>query len=62
MAESEVAISPVDVGHRKGWVRLRRWFGSNRIFPLIPFLLVECLFILTVFAPFVLTVWISLLK
>jgi len=64
MAEltTNVAIGAADVGRRRIYRRLARWLGSDRIFPLIPFVLVECLIILTVLVPFVLTIWISLLK
>ena len=39
-----------------------RWLASERVFRLIPFVLVEGLFILIILVPFVLTIWISLLK
>src|SRR2546423_4978026 len=42
--------------------RFGRWLGSDRIFPRIPFLLVELLFILVIFVPFLLTIYISVLK
>ena len=42
--------------------RFARWLASERVFRLIPFVMVEALFILVVLIPFVLTVWISLLK
>jgi len=41
---------------------LARWLASERVFRLIPFLLVEGLFVLTILVPFALTIWISLLK
>jgi multiple sugar transport system permease protein len=59
---TNVAIAAADVGRRGSFGRLGRWLGSDRIFPLIPFVLVEGLFILTVLVPFALTIWISLLK
>jgi multiple sugar transport system permease protein len=64
MAEitTDVAMPAADVGRRRTFGRLARFLGSDRIFPLIPFVLVECLFILTVLVPFALTIWISLLK
>src|SRR5215813_12676293 len=63
MAEitTPVAIPAADVGRRRTF-RLARWLSSDRIFPLIPFVLVEGLIILTVLVPFALTIWISLLK
>jgi multiple sugar transport system permease protein len=42
--------------------RLRKWLASERVFKLIPFLLVEGLFILVILIPFLLTIYISLLK
>jgi multiple sugar transport system permease protein len=42
--------------------RLARWLGSERVFPRIPYLLVEGLFIVVIFIPFVLTIYISLLR
>src|SRR5262249_1322889 len=39
-----------------------RWLASERVFRLIPFLMVEGLFVLTILVPFALTIWISLLK
>ena len=42
--------------------RFGRWLGSDRIFPRIPFLLVELLFVLVIFVPFLLTIYISVLK
>ena len=43
-------------------LRLGRWLASERVFRLIPFVLVEGLFLLVVLVPFLLTIWISLLK
>src|SRR5262245_53819824 len=42
--------------------RFAQWLASERVFRLIPFLLVEGLFVLTILVPFALTIWISLLK
>ena len=42
--------------------RFGKWLGSDRIFPRIPFLMVELLFILVIFVPFLLTIYISVLK
>ena len=41
--------------------RLRQWLAQERVFRLIPFVLVEGLFILIILIPFVLTIYISLL-
>src|SRR5262245_24804918 len=41
---------------------LARWLASERVYRLIPFLVVEGLFVLTILVPFALTIWISLLK
>ncbi len=46
-----------------GWARrLSAWLGQERVFRLIPFILVEGTFLLLLAIPFVLTVYISLLK
>ena len=42
--------------------RFGKWLASERIFKLIPFVLVEGLFILVIFIPFALTIYISLLR
>jgi multiple sugar transport system permease protein len=42
--------------------RLGKWLASERVFRLIPFVLVEGLFIVTILIPFALTIWISMLK
>lgn len=42
--------------------RLGAWLGSERIFRLIPFVLVETLLFTVMLIPFALTIWISLLK
>jgi multiple sugar transport system permease protein len=47
---------------RGGARRLSKWLASDRVFPKIPYILVEGLFVLTILVPFVLTIWISLLK
>jgi len=39
-----------------------RWLASERVFRLIPFVIVEGLFVLIILVPFALTIWISLLK
>ena len=64
MAEvsTSVAIPAADVGRGGAVRRLARWLASERVFRLIPFLLVEGLFVLIILIPFALTIWISLLK
>jgi multiple sugar transport system permease protein len=42
--------------------RLGKWLASDRIFPRIPFVLVESLFVLGILVPFILTIYISVLK
>ena len=42
--------------------RFGKWLASERVFKLIPFVLVEGLFILVILIPFLLTIYISLLK
>jgi multiple sugar transport system permease protein len=65
MAELSARVSDLAVGSRPsggGVRRLGKWLASDRIFPKIPFLLVEALFFLVILVPFVLTIYISLLK
>ncbi len=65
MAEVSARISDLPAPTRaSGGVarRLGRWLASDRVFPKIPFLIVEGLFILVILVPFILTIWISLLK
>jgi multiple sugar transport system permease protein len=45
-----------------GSQRLAHWLASDRVFPKIPYVLVEGLFVITIFVPFILTIYISLLK
>ena len=47
---------------RRSARRLARWLASERVFRLIPFVLVEALFVVAILVPFALTIWISLLK
>jgi multiple sugar transport system permease protein len=42
--------------------RLTKRLASDRVFPKLPYLLVEGLFIVTIFVPFILTIYISMLK
>lgn len=52
-----------DPPKRKGLLsRLAAWLAQERVFRLIPFILVEGMFILVIFIPFLLTVYISLLR
>jgi multiple sugar transport system permease protein len=64
MAEisTSAAVPVPDAGHRGALNRLARWLASERVFRVIPFLLVEGLIVLVILIPFALTVWISLLK
>jgi multiple sugar transport system permease protein len=65
MAEVGARISDLPAPARaSGGVarRLGKWLASDRVFPKIPFWLVEALFILVILIPFILTIWISLLK
>jgi multiple sugar transport system permease protein len=59
---STSAVPLADAERRNPASRFGRWLASERVFRLIPFVMVEALFILVVLIPFVLTVWISLLK
>jgi multiple sugar transport system permease protein len=65
MAEVSVRISDVPAQPQGSPGRARRlgkWLASDRVFPKIPFVLVEALFVLVILIPFILTIWISLLK
>jgi multiple sugar transport system permease protein len=59
---STSAVPLADAERRSPVRRFARWLASERVFRLIPFVMVEALIILVVLIPFVLTVWISLLK
>ena len=65
MAEASTTVGIPSVHAGRGGTaghRLARWLASERVFRLIPFLLVEGMFVLIILVPFVLTIWISLLK
>jgi multiple sugar transport system permease protein len=65
MAEMTSRVSELPMPRREGTGLISRfgaWFAQERVFRLIPFWLVEGLFILVIFIPFILTVWISLLR
>ena len=60
---AEIAVPHTAVADGRGVLqRLAKWLGSDRVFPKIPFVLVETLFILVILIPFILTIYISLLK
>ena len=61
-ASTSVAIPALGVARGGPVSRFTRWLASERVFRLIPFVLVETLFVLIVLVPFALTIWISLLK
>src|SRR5262245_28957628 len=42
--------------------RFGKWLASDRVFPKIPFILVEAMFVLVILIPFLLTIYISVLK
>ena len=44
------------------WARLCAWLSQERVFRMIPFIMVEGMFILVVIIPFLLTIYISLLR
>jgi multiple sugar transport system permease protein len=54
-----VASPPRTPGVR---TRVSAWFAQERVFRMIPFFLVEAVFVLVVIIPFIMTVYISLLK
>jgi len=58
LTEPGVASGPAAA--KKGGIG--KWLASERVFRLIPFVIVEGLFLLVVLIPFILTIYISLLK
>jgi multiple sugar transport system permease protein len=64
MAEAAAtAVSGKMGGRAQGpFARLAIWFGQERVFRWIPFILVEGTFVLVIIVPFLLTVYISLLR
>ena len=65
MAEVSTSVAipaPADAAEAQLRGRFARWLASERVFRLIPFVIVEGLFVLIVLVPFALTIWISLLK
>jgi multiple sugar transport system permease protein len=60
MTATPATVATAPPAHRKGTVAT--WLASERIFRLIPFVLVEAMFLLLLGVPFGLTVYISLLK
>jgi len=60
MAEAHATVAPPAPARRSGSVTA--WLASERVFRLIPFVLVEAMFLLLLAVPFALTVYISLLK
>jgi multiple sugar transport system permease protein len=64
MAEAAAtAVSGKMAGRAQGpFARLAIWLGQERVFRWIPFILVEGTFVLVIIVPFLLTVYISLLR
>jgi multiple sugar transport system permease protein len=64
MAEISARTSKMPVGVQSVGTmrRFGKWLASDRVFPKIPFILVEGLFLLVILIPFILTIYISLLK
>jgi multiple sugar transport system permease protein len=64
MAETTTTVTelPAAEGEKAGGLsRLGAWLSQESVFRLIPFVIVEALFILVIFIPFLLTIYISLL-
>ncbi|MGQ4807253.1 hypothetical protein NKDENANG_00597 [Candidatus Entotheonellaceae bacterium PAL068K] len=65
---AEMRISAVDTAAQRQPVGTRKhggltgWLAQERVFRLIPFIMVEATFLLLLALPFVLTIYISLLK
>ena len=64
MTETAAPIADISSAKRPGGSlqRASAWFAQERVFKLIPFILVETLFILVILIPFILTIYISLLR
>ncbi len=63
MAEVSARLSTLPAeGSPSSARRFAKWLASDRVFPKIPFLMVEALFFLVILVPFILTIYISLLK
>ena len=63
MAQISTSVEIPTTGAGRGTAGgFARWLASERVFRLIPFVLVEALFVLIILVPFALTIWISLLK
>ena len=61
-SSTAAAAAPENAPRRGPLARLGDWFGQERVFRWIPFVLVEATFLLVIIIPFVLTVYISFLR
>lgn len=65
---AEAGLSALDTAAEAQWARPRKraglagWLAQERVFRLIPFVLVEAIFLLLLALPFALTIYISLLR
>ncbi|MGB8434800.1 MAG: sugar ABC transporter permease [Burkholderiales bacterium] len=62
MSEAQAIASGSASADGSVWRRLGRWLAQERVFRLIPFVLVEGVFVLVIIIPFLLMVYISFLK
>src|SRR5438270_6792045 len=62
ISEGMPTVPTVRLARLNGPRRLVKWLASDRVFPKIPYVLVEGLFVVTIFVPFLLTIYISLLR
>jgi multiple sugar transport system permease protein len=58
----DVTRSGVSAPAGAWWRRLGAWLAQERVFRLIPFVIVEVIFVLVIIIPFLLTIYISFLK
>jgi multiple sugar transport system permease protein len=62
VSEANVIATSRPSADDSAWRRFGRWLAQERVFRLIPFVLVETVFVLVIIIPFLLMVYISFLK
>ena len=62
MSDAQIAHTATAAPAVSPWRRFGAWLAQERVFRLIPFVIVEAIFVLVVIIPFLLTVYISFLK
>lgn len=62
MSDAQIAHTAAAAPAVSPWRRFGAWLAQERVFRLIPFVIVEAIFVLVIIIPFLLTVYISFLK